>query len=424
MKLWILFLYISVSIPLGRAQTWPGKDWNLRNPERQNPSAAGLEAAAASAEKYGGGSGRIIRYGHHVKERRSQLPGGEAWGKRMAGFFRLAVESAREPYPLSPVIQKIEWASLSSVVRKARGSDNWPLTWGDDGHLYTAYGDGWGFDPRVPEKLSLGFARIEDHPENFTGINIRAPTLEQKGDGRSGKKASGILMVKGILYLWVRNAGNSQLAWSRDHGKTWTWSPWKFETSFGCPTFLNFGKNYGGARDGYIYIYSHDSDSAYEPAGRMVLARVPAGKITLREAYEFFQSTDSAGNPSWGRDIRRRGPVFEHPDRCYRSGITYHPALKRYLWCQVIPGEDTRFQGGFGIYDAPEPWGPWTTAYFTERWDTGPGETCSIPSKWMATDGRVIHLVFSGEDCFSVRRATLTRKVNEKQTEGGEAMNE
>ena len=22
---------------------------------------------------------------------------------------------------------------------------------------------------------------------------------------------------------------------------------------------------------------------------------------------------------------------------------------------------DTRFQGGFGIYDAPEPWGPWTT---------------------------------------------------------------
>src|SRR5215813_9045711 len=47
-------------------------------------------------------------------------------------------------------------------------------------------------------------------------------------------------MVKGVLYLWARNAGNAQLAWSGDHGQTWTWSDWKFTTSFGCPTFLNF----------------------------------------------------------------------------------------------------------------------------------------------------------------------------------------
>jgi hypothetical protein len=72
-----------------------------------------------------------------------------------------------------------------------------------------------------------------------------------------------------------------------------------------------------------------------------------------------------------------------------------------------MPGEDARFQGGFGIYDAPEPWGPWTTAYFTERWDVGPGETCSFPTKWMSADGKTLHLVFSGDDCFSVRRADL-----------------
>ena len=82
-------------------------------------------------------------------------------------------------------------------------------------------------------------------------------------------------MVDSVLYTWVRNAGNSQLAWSSDHGETWTWTKWRFTTSFGYPTFLNFGRNYGGPRDGYVDTYSHDSDSAYSAADGMVLARVP-----------------------------------------------------------------------------------------------------------------------------------------------------
>jgi hypothetical protein len=106
-------------------------------------------------------------------------------------------------------------------------------------------------------------------------------------------------------------------------------------------------------------------------------------------------------------DITKRGSVFDYPGGCYRSAVSYNAALKRYLWCQTLPGGDTRFRGGFGIYDAPEPWGPWTTVYFTENWDVGPGETCSFPTKWMAADGKTVHLVFSGDDCFSVRKATL-----------------
>jgi hypothetical protein len=68
-----------------------------------------------------------------------------------------------------------------------------------------------------------------------------------------------------------------------------------------------------------------------------------------------------------------------------------------------------RFQGGLGVYDAPERWGPWTTDYFTNDWDVGPGETASFPTKWMTADGTVAYLVFSGDDCFSVRRATFRR---------------
>lgn len=124
--------------------------------------------------------------------------------------------------PQSPVIKELTWAPKESIVRKARGGDNWPLTWADDGHLYTAYGDGNGFAPQTREKLSLGFARVEGGPGDFTGLNIRCPSGESKGDDKAGKKASGMLMVDGVLYMWARNAGNSQLAWSTNHATTWT----------------------------------------------------------------------------------------------------------------------------------------------------------------------------------------------------------
>jgi len=319
------------------------------------------------------------------------------------------VQASGAPYPASPVIQELVWAAPETIRRDARGSDNWPLTWGDDDALYGAYGDGQGFMPFVPKKLSMGFARITGGPDSFAGANLRSPAGETLGDGPKGKKASGLLMVNGVLYLWVRNAGNSQLAWSSDRGATWSWSDWRFTTSFGAPAFLNFGRNYAGARDGFVYVYSHDSDSAYVAADRMVLARVPSDRIRDRQAYEFFRELDARHQPRWTKAIEERGAVFVHPGRCYRSGITYNAGLRRYLWSQALPG-DVRFAGGFGVYDAAEPWGPWTTSFFTERWDVGPGETSSFPAKWMSADGTTMHLVFSGDDALSVRRVTVLRR--------------
>jgi hypothetical protein len=207
-------------------------------------------------------------------------------------LFSFQVVCAGEPpYPYSHFITKLAWAPKSTIIRLAKGSDNWPVTWADDDNLYTAYGDGWGFEPKVPKKLSLGFARVEGIHNNFSGINIRSSD-EQYGDGRSGKKASGMLMVDGTLYMWVRNANKkgeqSQLAWSIDHGKTWKWSTWKFK-EFGYCTFINFGKNYEGAQDNYVYSVSHDNPSAYKRADRFILIRVPKDQIRNRDSYEFFE---------------------------------------------------------------------------------------------------------------------------------------
>lgn len=319
----------------------------------------------------------------------------------------------RVPYPASSVVTSIEWEPSDSIVRLAKGCDNWPLTWADDDSLYTAYGDGRGFKPRVEKKLSLGIAKVIGGPDDLRGINIRSESGERVGQGAVGEKASGMLMVDGVLYMAVRNAGNSQLAWSKDHGVNWERADWKFETSFGAPTFLNFGQNYSGARDEYVYLYSHDADNAYQSADRMVLARVLKASVMNLHAYDYFVGLAENGTPRWSHDIDDRGAVFQHPGNCYRSGVTYNAAISRYLWVQTLPGEarkgglDARFQGGFAIYDAPEPWGPWSTVYYTEDWDVGPGETGSLPTKWMSDDGKSVHLVFSGDDYFSIRRATL-----------------
>ncbi|MBK9166171.1 MAG: serine hydrolase [Bryobacterales bacterium] len=329
----------------------------------------------------------------------------------IADMVRGPLRGLRPPYPPSRIAGDVGWADYRTIVRMAQGSDNWPMTWGDDDAQYTAYGDGWGFDPKTPEKLSIGFAKVTGPPEQFEGINIRTPTGERKGDGRHGPKASGLLMAGGVLYLWTRNTGNAQLAWSEDRGRTWAWADWRLSVSFGHPAFLQFGKNYAGSRDGFVYAYSPDSPSAYEGSDHLVLARAPSDRIREQAAWQFFSGLDSRGRPRWSRREAERKPVFTHaPGHVYRTQVNYNAGLGRYLMVQIIAGEETRFYGGFGIYEAPEPWGPWSTVYFTERWDTGPGESANLPVQWMSEDGLTLHMVFSGDDAFSVRKLVLRRR--------------
>jgi CubicO group peptidase (beta-lactamase class C family) len=327
-----------------------------------------------------------------------------------------AANYAQSSLPASPIISRIRWAPAESIIRLARGSDNWPMTWADDDALYTAYGDGRGFEPFVNNKLSLGLAKISGSPPLVQGVNLRAPSIESTGDGQTGYKASGMLMVDGMLYLLVRNVRNSQLAWSDDHGASWQIADWKFTESFGSPSFINFGRNYHGARDEYVYVVSHDADSAYEVADAMVLARVPKQKLRDKTAWEFFAGF-AANEPVWEKSASRRRPIVRNPDKCYRTSVSYNAPLARYLMVHAVPTSrsrdragkpDTRFTGGLAIYDAPQPWGPWTIVFSTDDWDVGPGESCSFPTKWMSADGTSLHLVFSGDDAFSVRRAELT----------------
>ena len=330
-------------------------------------------------------------------------------------LFNPVIEAIEEaPYPRSDLISDVEFAPAGSVSRFARGSDNWPVTWARDGHLYTAYGDGNGFLPNTSIKLSLGLSKVAGNPPDIRGKNIRSQSGERIGDGKYGAKASGMLMLDGTLYMLARNLSNSQLSWSENNGKTWEWADWRFTLGMGSPTFLNYGKDYSGARDDFVYIYSPNEETAYKACDEMILARVHTDRLKEKEGYVYFAGLSEEKVPVWTEDFQKRKAVFTNPGKCYRSGITYNRGLKRYLWCQVIPVSDRgtaggpRFKGGLGIYEATEPWGPWKTVYYTMDWDMGPGETASIPTKWMSEDGRSCYLLFSGDDCFSVRGMKFT----------------
>jgi hypothetical protein len=328
------------------------------------------------------------------------------------------------PYPPSTTIAAIEWAPESQIIRLAPGSDNWPLTWADDDRLYTAYGDGAGFsgrgDRRDSGRLSLGIAVVDGPASEPSGINISAPTAEQTGSGSKGKKASGMLFVGSTLYMWARNANaqgeGCQLAWSADYGKTWEWAAWTFE-QLGYCAFANFGKANSWSLDDFAYVYSPDGPSAYREADGIVLLRVPIDEIPNRDEYRFFAGQDADGQAQWSSKFDDRRAVFAFPGGVNRLDVTYNKPLKRFLLTMR-----NKARGGgrdhFGLFDAPNPWGPWSTVYFVGGFtavthfvggEPGEwGESQHIPSKWISDDGLTINVVFSGGDTFSVRRANLT----------------
>ena len=165
----------------------------------------------------------IVRNGEQIGD---PAAGEGFWGGAEEHLFKPVMDAfcgrstyymASAPYPPSPAIRTVKFAPVSSTVRKAFHSDNWPITWADDDCVYTAYGDGRGFKPYTEELLSLGVAKVCGYPPDVTGVNLRTSSGELSGFGAEVGKASGMLCVGGVLYMWVRNLDNARLAWSNDY---------------------------------------------------------------------------------------------------------------------------------------------------------------------------------------------------------------
>jgi hypothetical protein len=265
-------------------------------------------------------------------------------------------------------------------------------------------------------------ARIEGGWNNYRGFNIwGGKNPESRAD--FGGKSYGIISIDGVLYMWVgpgsgpKNFNEARLYRSTNHGASWRGASWKFTKSEGLmmPTILQFGRDYAGAKDNFVYHYfiepQDDNDLVIQKPGRIYLLRVHKDDIfSSKSNYQYFNGLDSAGNPNWSNNIGNKKPVFEDPNGVgWNVAVSYNAGLGRYL---LTMEHAKSHASNLGIFDAPEPWGPWTTVGYYSNWQGFDNLFYwNFSNKWLSSDGRDFTLIFTGvkaNDSWNTIRGSFT----------------
>ena len=293
------------------------------------------------------------------------------------------------PYAPSTTISGVAW-DYANVVTTGPGSDLWHTAWAGDNNVYMTWGDGGGPDgTNLMCRTRFGLVRANGTPPNFTWTEIWGCKADGTGCddwGETTHSAScdapygGTLSSFGVpdvlfaidntLYV-VTTAVTSALmkiSYSTDLGQSWTSAGWTWDmvTGFNASGIASFGMGYAGARDTYVYMYGGkrgDKKNLY-------LARVPKTELMTQGSWEYF--TGTAASPAWGTwanatsihyDANRVGEsgslIYSH----VAAKVQYFPAIAKYIMT-VNGGQIQQLR----IYDAPEPWGPWTTVYYNDLW--------------------------------------------------------
>ena len=316
----------------------------------------------------------------------------------------------------SPILRL---AAVGEPVRRDDlDGDNWPTTWTRDGTHLMAYGDGWGVrSMESAPKLNSGLVRVLGTPRDLRATEVPIPYFG-RGAENPNFKGCGILEAQGIVYHFLRYQAPavdgartqiaSKLIWSSDDGATWKNAEYgpdaeafamffrEPDHAFHSPTFLQAGRGYVDALDGYVYLYSPHEDQR-RGNDNLDLARVPVGAIADRAAYEFFGGLGQNGDPLWTRVIANRRPVLNLPGHVSPGDAVWLPAMRRVLLATVSGSWSSPSR--LVLLDAPQPWGPWTLVGTIEPWGTGQNGDHRydprIPAGWIRPDGMSFHLVYS-----------------------------
>ena len=324
------------------------------------------------------------------------------------------------PYPPSTIITGVTFRDETARTL-APGSDIWPLTWAADGHQYTTFGDGGGFGgTNQVGRVSLGIARVEGGKDGYTGVNLAGGKDAPHPEPFTGK-SEGILALGDTLYLWRNGEGSDRAAFeyvrlyrSDDHGATWKDLKVEFSRRKGDFTgtdqgffgvvFCQFGPGYAGARDPFVYLYASEirdrSHWDIQKPGEISLLRVEADRLGDKSAYRFFAGLDAQNQPRWTATLAERRPVWRDAvNGTHRIAVSYNAPLRRYLLSTMTVDR----LGHMAVFDALEPWGPWSTVLFqkdTSRW--GSKVICfTFANKWLSADGRKFVMVHTKNDAWA-----------------------
>lgn len=364
--------------------------------------------------------------------------------------------SGDPPYCRSHDIESMtfDWAN---AYTDPNGSDLWPVTWGKDGNVYAFFGDGGGFGgDNHRGRVSFGIAMLTAPPplSAATAKNVYGG-FEAEYPSTLDGKAGSIIAVGSDFYtiggLWTASevAGRkghrsgapkrNQLGYSRGNAHSWQAASWTFCSpdsppgGFCAGGFINYGPGNRGAPGGYVYLYGVANSPDYwagddgpevaaelgqtsvapdattsESVAYTYLARVSKRHVLQRDAYEFFAGLDQRGRPRWTHDESQKQSVFTDHNPSQAStlgGASYIPGLRRYIASAQGP-----YIGQTSFYDAPQPWGPWTTiSYNNIDPQTGAGGWANlgksgggslgvhIVNAWTSKDGLSLWMTYSSD---------------------------
>ena len=347
-------------------------------------------------------------------------------------------DKAIPPFPRSELIEDVLFDRFR--YHCAEG-DMWPLTWSEDDAIYAGAGDNRGCPMnlwRVTTQKNFWnpTGRVEPCCRTNSGawtLDLVNPSPVDVSKYCTDPKApfikpSGLLDIGGTLYFAVeaQNYGEAPQFCRQKNYHGWIVTSKDGGRSFDCdatPThffegrlsschFLQFGRGYRGARDGYVYAYFpcdlDDGCSYWENNDALLLGRVPKARILDREAWEFFCSSDP-GTPQWSGDGSLAVPVFTYRKMTGSNHVAYNPGLKRYIMGNYSfidealhprPIHQMEYPEShisqLTLYEAEEPWGPWKLFYRDDDWGTYGDYQPNFPTRWFSEDGRILFMVSSG----------------------------
>jgi hypothetical protein len=346
-------------------------------------------------------------------------------------------------YPRSSFIINVDFDRFR--LHKGDG-DMWPITWAADGNLYAGAGDNTG--------SPMNFWQIIDHPEPYYAWNMHLRIVHSLPidpkiycqrphvHSEKGVKPAGLISIDSTMYFAVElhNYGedsnfnrqrniSSWIITTDDFGQTWNKEATQIDFFTGrlsSPHFLQFGKDYNGARDEFVYTYfptAEDGNSYWCNGDFLLLGRVHKDHILNRTHWEFYSGLDPQGAPIWNKNDDLAAPVFNYPLMTGENHVVYNAGIKRYImgnysfidgagnprpYHQSWPESSLRSQ--LTLFEAPEPWGPWTLFHQDDDWGTYGDYQPNFPTKWISEDGKTMWMVSSGsydDYNFTVQKLTL-----------------
>ena len=350
--------------------------------------------------------------------------------------------------PRSKALSGLRWtAERSPCPVDGIHGDTHPMTWAADGETYMSAGDpNWVLVDGKPRGMT--WREAFDLPEVYPhmgGVDVEKLTgygaafgIEQVntmpgliGPGGNGAKPSGMISVRGSLYLAVQNllgkkdpphreksqhGSDATILRSDDYGQTWypdiqtglaemearfydrramkwtnppaeraEWNGWRpmFPgAKFGGPSFIQYGLDNRDAVDGYVYAVSGDQ---WDNGRELRLGRVPAEAILDVRAWQ-FANLQPDGAVQWVERLEDSQPVLSIDGHISLPEMVYLPVLGRYLLLTWGLHKDFDVKEGseLTVLEAEQPWGPFRLVYYEETWDSVP--VCPycprIPLKW------------------------------------------